>query len=115
MGLGIGGLQNTLELWHQGLFANFKSVVEMGSQEIHVKAADFEELIKMAGVDHYSKENFKNLENWPHQPRCQARFLYSMLGFEEYRCLDLNGEYGAIPHDYNFHLKICHFIHNLML
>ena len=41
MGLGLAAVQNTLELWQQGLLNTANKVVEMGSQELHLKTADF--------------------------------------------------------------------------
>lgn len=73
----------------------------MGSQELHLKAADFEEMVKMAGVVNYEKGNFPDFDNWPKQPRCPSKSLYSMLGINEYCSLDLNEELGSISHDYN--------------
>ena len=101
MGLGIAAVQNTLELWQQGFFKNSKRVVEMGSQELHLKTADFEELVEMACVEGYKKENFTNLDNWPSGPRCSAKPFYQMLGIEDYSCFDFSKQHGAIPHDYN--------------
>jgi len=101
MGLGIEAVQNTLELWQQGFFKNTKKVIEMGSQELHLKTADFEDLVKMAGVNNYEKENFPNLDNWPKGPRCSSKSLYKMLGINEYHSFDINEELGAISHDFN--------------
>lgn len=105
MGLALAAVQNTLELWQQGFFKNTKNVVEMGSQEIHLKAADFEELLEMAGIEGYKSEDFANLDNWPCQPRCSSKPFYQMLGIEEYYSLDLNKQLGAIEHDYNYPLE----------
>ena len=69
MGLGIGVLQLKLELYNLGYFKNFKKVVEMGSQELHLKKNDFKEMIKMANINNYDEKNFKNLDNWPDHPR----------------------------------------------
>ena len=54
MGYGIAAVQNTLELWQLGYFKNIKKVVEMGSQELHLKTADFEDMVIMAGVNNYA-------------------------------------------------------------
>jgi SAM-dependent methyltransferase len=105
MGLGIAAVQNTLELWQQGFFKNTKNVIEMGSQELHLKAADFEELVEMAGVEGYKSGDFTNLGNWPCRPLCSSKPLYQMLGIEEYHSLDLNEQHGAIAHDYNLPLE----------
>jgi SAM-dependent methyltransferase len=101
MGLGLAAVQNTLELWQQGLLNNVNKVVEMGSQELHLKSADFEYLIKIAGVKNYKKENFPNLDDWPNSPRCSSRPLYEMLGFNEYYSFDMSKEHDAISHDFN--------------
>lgn len=105
MGLGIGILQLKLELYNLGYFKNFKKVVEMGSQELHLKKNDFKEMIKMANINNYDEKNFKNLDNWPDHPRCSSKSLYKMLGFEDYYSLDLNEEQGSIAHDYNLEFK----------
>ena len=84
MGLSIAAVQNTLELWQQGFFKNTKKVIEMGSQELHLKTDDFEDLVKMAGVNNFEKEKFLNLDNWPKGPRCSSRSFYKMLGIDEY-------------------------------
>ena len=101
MGLGISAVQNTLELWQQGLLNTANKVVEMGSQELHLKTADFEDMVNMAGVNNYEKENFPNLDNWPKQPRCSSKSLYKMLGINEYYSFDINEELGSISHDFN--------------
>ena len=106
MGLGIAAVQNTLELWQQGLLKNSNKVIEMGSQELHLKAADLEELATMAGVACYEKDKFLNLDNcYSPPPRCSSRPFYQMLGIEEYLSLDANEEHGARPHDFNLTFK----------
>ena len=101
MGLGISSIQNLLELKQLGYLDGCKSVFEMGSQELHLKSKDFEELIRMAGIENYKSKDFPNLNNWPNSPRCSSRFLFQMLGIDKYACFDLNEEHGAIPHDFN--------------
>ena len=60
MGLGIGAIQNYLELSQQGLFKDINNVIEMGSQELHIKQKDFEELIRGACIKNYKDTNFKS-------------------------------------------------------
>jgi SAM-dependent methyltransferase len=105
MGLGYSSVQLYLELWKKGLFRNASSAVDMGSQELHITVQDFEKLLNLYGVPGYKKENFPHLENWPAQPRCSARHLYELFGVKEYACIDLNREFGAIPHDLNLPLE----------
>ena len=56
MGLGIAAVQNTLELWQQGYFKSVKKVMEVGSQEIHLTEADFNELLTMPSLGNYEKD-----------------------------------------------------------
>ena len=41
MGIGIAAIQNILELNNLGYFKNKNFVLEIGSQELHLKYADF--------------------------------------------------------------------------
>ena len=51
MGLGPAAVKLYLDLWQRGFFKNIKNVVEMGAQELHLKPADFEELVRVAGIN----------------------------------------------------------------
>ncbi len=105
MGLGTGAIKLNLELWQRGFFKDIDSVIDIGSEELHLKLADFEELIRVAGVPNYKREKFSVLANWPGQPRCPARSFYELLGIKKYSCIDLNGEKDVIRLDLNFPLK----------
>ena len=105
MGLGPAAIKLNLELWQRGFFTNIKTVVDMGSQELSLTPADFEELVRVAGVPNYRKKNFANLAHWPGYPRCSSKPFYEMLGIEEYSCIDLGGQHGAIPLDLNMPLE----------
>ena len=61
MGLGIASVQNILELWQQGNLKNINSVIEMGSQELHLKLADFEDLLNTVCITDYDKTLFTSL------------------------------------------------------
>ena len=82
MGMSIASVQNLLELYLAGLLNEKKSVVEFGSQELHLKSKDLEELLLMANID-FDISNFPNLGNWPNQPRCSTKYLYKILGLDE--------------------------------
>ena len=45
MGLGIAAVQNTLELYNLGYLKNSKSIIEIGSQKLHLKKEDLIGLI----------------------------------------------------------------------
>ncbi|MBT5469252.1 MAG: methyltransferase domain-containing protein [Nitrospina sp.] len=101
MGLGMSVIQNALELHQQGIFSNVNKVVEVGAQELYIEMADFEEMIDMAALSNYKRDNFPNLGNWPKRPRCSSKYFFQLLGIEEYYSLDLSKEQGSISHDYN--------------
>lgn len=101
MGIGIASVQNLLELHNLRLLKNSKSVLEIGSQELHLKKADLEELIKIAGLDSKLLENIPNIKNWPFGPRASSKYLYEILGIKDYQSIDMNGKHGAIIHDLN--------------
>lgn len=101
MGIGITSAQNLLELNELGLLKDFKSVIEIGSQEIHIQKNDFKELIEIAGLDVNLVENIPNIKNWPFSPRASSKYLYEILGIKDYKSIDINGKYGAIVHDLN--------------
>lgn len=90
-----------LELWQRNLLTNSNTVIEMGSQELHLSAARFDFLVRAAGIPEYDRKAFADLVHWPGEPRVSARNFYQLLGIKDYHCIDLNQVYGAIPHDLN--------------
>src|SRR3989338_4123011 len=104
MGLGPSAIKLNLDLWQRGFLKTTKSVIEMGSQEMHMTLPLFEELVRAAGVPGYKKENFTALAHWPAFPRCPARPFYELLVIDKYNCVDMNKMHGAIPLDLNFPL-----------
>jgi len=102
MGLGISMVKLNFELWRQGLFKDVHHVMEMGSQELHLKLSDFENFVQMSGIQGYKREDFAILNNWPGSPRLPSRLFYELLGINQYSCVDLNKYYGALPLDLNY-------------
>lgn len=101
MGLGPGAVKLYLELWQRGLFENIDSVVDVGSQELHLEQSEFERLLREAGIPGIDPSDFPDIEKWPAQPRCSAKPFYNLLGVNQYSCIDMNAELGAIPLDLN--------------
>jgi len=101
MGLGTGAVKLCLELWQRGYFDKIDSVIEMGSQELHVTKPVFQGLVESAGISGFDEKNFPNIGNWPEAPRCSARYFYELLGVNDYASIDYNGEHNSIPHDLN--------------
>jgi len=101
MGLSGGAVKLCLELWQRGYFEKIDSVIEMGSQELHLTKTVFRGLVESAGISGFDEKNFPNIGNWPEHPRCSARYFYELLGAKDYSSIDYNGEHNAIPHDLN--------------
>jgi len=105
MGLDPAAIKLNLELWKNAYFKDTHSVLELGSQGLHLNLADFEELLGGAGISDYKKEKFMALAQWPNGPGCSSRAFYEALGLNEYACIDLNKKDGAIPLDLNYPLE----------
>ena len=105
MGIGIAAAQILLELKNLGKFKDLKSVAEIGSQEIHFKKKDLEDLYLQSGLDPSNLSKYDNIDNWPKQPRASSKKFYEDLGFSDYSSIDINNEHGAIPLDLNYELK----------
>jgi len=101
MGLGLGAIQNLLELNSQGLLKDKTNVLDIGSQEIHISGKDLKELFENAGLEKNLVDTFPNINNFPSKPRPSSKYLYNSFGLNNYECLDINGEHGAIKFDLN--------------
>jgi len=101
MGISIAAVQNTLELHHLGYFKNSSNVLEIGSQELHLKKNDLKELFDYVGLDSKLVDSYPNIDNYPNTPRCSSKYFYQSLGFQEYKSIDINSEHGAINYDLN--------------
>ena len=77
-----------------------KNILEIGSQELHLKKEDLKELFHNAGLKCDSVDKYPT-NNWPDAPRCPAKYFYESLGILEYQSIDINSNYGAIGHDLN--------------
>lgn len=93
MGLGPQNVSLTLSLWLEGSFKGFKRVVELGSQDLHVDAADL------------TREMRRLTKNPDLGAIKTPKALYQALGFEEYRCIDTDGRNEALVFDLNESIK----------
>ena len=105
MGLGPAAIKLNLELWQNGYFKDTHSVVELGPQGLHLNLADFEELLRWAGMPDYKKENFIDLQNWPNGPEYPSSLFYGLLGIKNYSCIDKGKGHQSIPLDLNYPLE----------
>lgn len=101
MGLALPTVQAFLQLWKDGHLSGKNSIVELGSQELHLPFDDFEEAVCGFGVPTFEPEDFMPWE-WENRGKCcYADKFYSLFGLNEYKCFDMNGENSAIVHDLN--------------
>lgn len=105
MGLGIGAIKLLLELYNRKLLEDKTSVLDIGSQELHLTLLDFTSLIEAAGILDYDAAPFSDLEHYPGVPRLSAAPFYNLLGLSRYKSIDINEDYGAIPLDLNYPLE----------
>ncbi len=92
MGIGRQVLNLTLSLFKDQQFKDFKSVVELGSQDIH-------------GVSGFEVATVMNqaLGVLPPQDAdsIDAEWFYKKLGFEKYKCIDMDGRHNALAFNLN--------------
>lgn len=102
MGLGISALRSALEFSEKGFFDNKESVIDMGSQEIHITKKDF---IEITNSFNYSPDwnHFPciNKDIWPEFPRDSTSNIWKMLKFTKVDCCDINNEHDSIYIDLN--------------
>ena len=92
MGLGIGAVQNILELNNLGYFKNSNSTIEIGSQQLHLNFVDLKKLFETAGL--------KDDLNKPFEDKSK---------FNKY---DIVTDFGSCEHVYN--IGECYkTVHNL--
>jgi hypothetical protein len=96
MGLGTATLNLTLSLWKDGLFDDFESVIELGSQDLHAPQDEmslvFNKLLNMP---------------LPANEKCYTpKMFYYGIGFKQYQCIDMDGRHGALRFDLNKDLSV---------
>lgn len=101
MGIDLSTASLLLELKYLEKLKDVKNVVEIGSQELHLKKDDLKDLYNQVGLDGKLLDNHSNLDNWPNEPREPAKKFYNDLGIKDYKAIDLTGEHDSIPLDLN--------------
>jgi len=109
MGIGRSTLELFSNLYKKGFFDSIKSVIELGSQEVHIETKrDIAVFLKSIGVKNINDEikkaySFKRTIRhkmlFPY--RFPAKKLYGWLGIKDYESIDSNGDFGAHVFDLN--------------
>ena len=102
MGFGISSMRSALEFSEKGFFKNKSSVLDMGSQEIHIKKNDFIAIANSFNISP-NLNDFPCIEKdiWPQLPRDSTLKFWKMLGFDRVDCSDINRMHGAKYIDLN--------------
>ena len=99
MGMGKA-VQVAIALHRLGVFKITDSVIDMGSQEIHLKFDEFDYYMKAGGID-FNEKDFLNLKNFPGRPRQSTKNFWKSLGYKNIKCIDINGQHDSIYCDLN--------------
>jgi len=94
MGIGLQALQLTLNLWQEGRLKKCKSVMEIGSQDIHAHQDHLASALKRVSNFNRKDDNTITPEDF-----------YLHLGINKYRCIDADGRNKALVFDLNKDLK----------
>jgi len=100
MAMNIASLKAALEFKGRGFFDQLGQVLDLGSQELHVRYDDFVYMCRNAGLAP-DDEDFETLKNFPGSPRCALRPFWRLLGATSAVCSDINREHGATYIDLN--------------
>lgn len=107
MGLDSNAVELTLKLYRDGQFKGFESVIELGSQDLHFehmdRRMDIYDMLK--GSLNLEAETLREIVQ-SEVNRSTAReftteWVYKLLGFKEYRCIDGDGRYNGFIWDLN--------------
>jgi len=104
MGVGNAAVRLTVKLYREGRFKGLRSVIELGSQDLHFeKRMDIYPLLQ--GALGRSDEELKALVEQAIARSTErdfgTRWLYELMGFTEYACIDADGRHGAFVWDLN--------------
>lgn len=103
--MGMGStIKVALDLYQRGFFSGIDSVLDMGSQELHIDYDSFEFWCRNAGLK-LNENEFGNLRHFPGRPRCSTRPFWNMLGVSRADRSDINREEGTIYIDLNCPLE----------
>ena len=101
MGLGIAQVTGILELYNLGYLKNKSNILDIGSQELHLRKNDLKNLCIQTDMDSSKIDSYPDIDMYPSKPRCSSKYLWRSLGIENYSSIDINEEHGSLKHDLN--------------
>jgi SAM-dependent methyltransferase len=94
MAITLAGLQLIASLHDRGLLTRRRSVMEIGSQDLHPKQDEVARLLtRLAGAR-------RDLDTF-----ITPEVMYKILGFAVYKCIDADGRHNALMYDLNHDLR----------
>jgi hypothetical protein len=104
MGVGNAAVRLTVKLHRDGRFKGFGSVIELGSQDLHfANRMDVYPLLQ-GNIDRQDAELKRIVEDAVRRSTERdfgTRWLYELMGFTRYACVDADGRHGAFVWDLN--------------
>lgn len=100
MGIPKQGIELFIKFKNMGLFNGFKSVIELGSQDIVKHTINASEFCNLFCI-----EQTENIDNIFAKDRISSKIMYDNLGFAEYKCIDLDEAHNAYKFDLNYNIK----------
>ncbi len=88
MGLGLKVIHLAVELYKNGHFKDFDSVIDMGDQDLYVGFKELSDELSFIDKGTF-EEKFKNTKNFPERPRVSSSILWNILGFKKCSRLDI--------------------------
>jgi len=102
-------IQLILNLYKRGYFANFKSVIEIGSQDLNFQPrTNLFELIRgeLSLDTNYLEHVFSEALRKSTPDDFSPDWLFKLLGFQEYYCVDADGRHDAFIWDLNVPIPV---------
>ena len=101
MGMRNGIIELAFELKQRGIFKNFESVLDFGSQEIRISYEELENLFLKIGKSKSILKKYEILKKFPKGKRISSKKLWKDLDFKKTFSFDINKQHNSINFDLN--------------
>lgn len=101
MGMRNGLIELAFELKQRGLFNNFESVLDFGSQEIRITYNEIANLFYKLGITKSVLKKYEVLKKFPKGKRIPTKTLWKDLGFKKTYSFDINEQHNSLNYDLN--------------
>lgn len=101
MGMRNGLIELAFELKQRGLFENFNTILDFGSQEIRISFNELENLFQKIGKPKSILKKYEILKKFPKGKRISSKTLWKDLGFKKTFSFDINKQHESLNYDLN--------------